>query len=70
MKKRPTGVENLRETLQSLAGDENALVRTAIRFALNELDLADLATDPAPHYAQVTRLIDAVLDPTDEDAER
>ena len=56
--------------LQSLAGDENALVRTAIRLALNELDLADLTDYPQPHYEQVTRLIDAVLEPTDAESER
>lgn len=70
MKSTPKRAAELRELLTSLAGDENALVRTAIRLSLDELDRADLASDPAPHYTQVTRLIDAVLNPTDEDGAR
>ena len=67
MKSTPERLSELRELLQTLTGHENALVRTAIRLALDELDKADLAPDPAPHYEQVTRLIDAVLNPTSED---
>lgn len=67
MKSTPDRCDDLRSMLQSLAGDENALVRSAIRVAMDELDRADLAADPAPHYAQVTRILDAVLNPTDGD---
>lgn len=67
MRSTPERCDDLRSMLQSLAGDENALVRSAIRVAMDELDRADLAADPAPHYAQVARILDAVLNPTDGD---
>lgn len=56
----------LREILDSLRGDDNALIRTAVRLALNELDLADLAPDPNPHLEQITRILDAILEPETE----
>jgi hypothetical protein len=61
----PERLEGLREILDSLQGDDNALIRTAVRLALNELDLADLTADPNPHLAQVARILDAVLEPDD-----
>lgn len=67
MKSTPDRRGEVRELLESLAGDENALTRSAIRIALDELDRADLAPDPTPHYAQVTRILDAVLNPEDND---
>lgn len=65
MKPTPVRLDELREILTSLTEDDNAVVRTAVRLALAELDAADAAADPTPHYAQITRLIDAVLDPED-----
>lgn len=61
----PQRLDELRETLTGLAGTDNALIRSAVRIALNEMDLADLAADPAPHLAQVGRILDAVLNPED-----
>jgi len=66
MTQTPQRLDDLRGMLLSLAGDDNALVRSAVRIALNELDLADLAPDPGPHLAQVARVIDAVLNPEQE----
>lgn len=54
---------HLRDDLLSLQGHDNALIRTAVREAIHELDLADLADDPEPHLRQITRLLDAVIHP-------
>lgn len=59
-------IGELHELLANLAGHRNALIRSAVRIAMTELDTADLADDPAPHYAQVTRILDAVLNPETE----
>jgi hypothetical protein len=64
----PSRLSELRELLGGLTGDDNALVRSAVRIAMDELDLADLAADPNPHLAQVARILDAVLNPEDGDA--
>lgn len=56
-------LEGLRTDLLGLAGHHNALIRSAVRIAINELNLADIATDPTPHLTQVTRIIDALLNP-------
>ena len=62
-------LDGLRELLDDLTGDENALVRSAVRLSLDELDRADLAAagggDPGPHLEQVARILDAVLNPDD-----
>lgn len=65
----PDRLDELRGLLASLAGDRNALVRSAVGLALDELDRADLTDDPTPHLVQVDRLIDAVLNPSDRDGE-
>lgn len=67
MKSTPERCDELRTILSGLTGDENALVRSAIRIAMDELDRADIADDPAPHYAQVARILDAILNPGDTD---
>ena len=59
----PERLANLRDMLTGLAGDENALIRSAVRLALNELDLADLSDDPNEHLRQAARILDAVLNP-------
>ncbi|HOY82161.1 MAG TPA: hypothetical protein PLB92_08485 [Rhodoglobus sp.] len=56
----------IRESLTGLLDHPDALVRTAVRLALAEMDLADAADDPTPHHAQVARLLDAVLNPVSE----
>ena len=63
----PSRLEGLRELLGELAGDDSALVRLAVRLSLDELDRAALAVDPGPHLEQVTRILDAVLNPDDEE---
>ena len=65
----PERLANLRDMLTGLAGDENALIRSAVRLALNELDLADLADDPNEHLRQAARILDAVLHPEDGTAD-
>lgn len=65
MTQTPQRCDTIREALNSLAGSENALTRSAIRIAINELDLADLADDPTPHFEQLGKIIDAVLNPED-----
>ena len=65
VKSTPVRLDELREILSGLTDDDSGVVRTAVRLALAELDAADAAADPTPHYAQITRLIDAVLDPED-----
>lgn len=61
----PARLTGLRELLDQLAGDQNALIRSAVRLSIDELDRADLAPDPNPHLEQVNRLLDAVLNPED-----
>ena len=61
----PARLGGLREILDELAGDENALVRSAVRLCLDELDRADLAADPGPHLEQIALILDAVLNPDD-----
>lgn len=63
----PQRTTQLRELLTQLHGSHNALIRTAVRLALTELDHADLADDPNPHYEQINRLLDAALNPQDDD---
>lgn len=62
----PERLADLRELLGGLTGDDNALIRSAVRLALDELDKADLAADPNPHLAQAARILDAVLNPEEE----
>lgn len=62
----PQRLDGLRDVLEGLAGHQNALIRSAVRLALNELDLADLTCYPHPHLAQAARIIDAVLNPEPE----
>lgn len=53
----------IRETLAELTNHHDALIRSATRLAMTELDHADQADDPEPHYRQAGRIIDAVLNP-------
>ena len=59
----PERLADLREILTGLVGHDNALIRSAVRIALTELDLADLSDNPGEHLAQVARILDAVLTP-------
>jgi hypothetical protein len=63
----PERLAELRDLLGGLTGHHNALIRSAVRLALNELDLADLTCYPHPHLEQATRILDAVLNPDPED---
>ena len=54
-----------RELIAGLVGHENAVVRTAVRVALDELDRASFADDPSEHVGNAIAVLDAALNPVD-----
>lgn len=54
-----------RELIAGLVGHENAVIRTAVRVALDELDRASFADDPSEHVGNAIAVLDAALNPVD-----